>query len=249
MSRFHNVFKSKNKRTYAFLFLLLFICSLNSYSASASAGYYPINYGETLTAETCVPKATKGPLILRIAGPGTKNLWVEVARVTTWKKTKATCGAFEYLVKIKWKVNKTGEYSLSVFAPNSQNNPWVWPDGVDIPETSKPIRKEDSSSILSRLNKGGTMEWITDPGSFLVLTPGNRNVIAVYLTRGCGVWVLPDKASTELFLSEVRDKAAWSFLDKKSKKYIALTTDDDADSASHLCVKSAAKTFSVSLIN
>lgn len=232
------------------LFLIVLQVNFNfEESAHASAGYYPINYGQTLTAETCVPEATKGPLILRIQGPGTKNQQIEVARVNTWKKIRGNCGSFEYLVKIKWKVNRTGLYSLSIFSPKSQNDPSVWPDGIDVPESSKPTNAVNSSSILSRLNKSSSIKWITDPLSFGVATPGNQNVQAVFLTSGCGVWVLPDKPSTDLFLSEIRGKYAWSFLDKLSKKYIALTTDDDADPASHPCVKSAAKTFSVNLIN
>ena len=251
MFHFHNVINSKNKRTRALFFLLLIFYQFNSDSAFASAGYYPINYGQTLTAETCVPEATKGPLILRIQGPGTKDQKIEVARVNAWKKIRGNCDSFEYLVKIKWKVNRTGEYSLSIFAAKSQSDPSVWPDGVDIPEVSRPKSTQNSSNILSRLNKSSSLKWISDPFSLGVATPGNQNVQAVYLTSGCGVWVLPNKASTQLFLNEIRGKYAWSFLDKVSQKYIALTTDDDADAdpASHPCVKSAAKTFSVSLIN
>ena len=252
MFKFHNHEAKKYlaRRWFIPLFLVALISTFGfGESAFASVGYYPINYGQTLTAETCVPEATKGPLILRIQGPGTRDQKVEVARVNTWKKTKGNCGAFEYLVKIKWKVNRTGEYSLSIFAPKSQSDPFVWPDGVDIPDESKPKNNGGVSSILSRLNKSTSIQWITDPFTFGVATPGNQNVKAVFLTRGCGVWVLPDKASTELFLGEIRGKYAWSFLDKKSKNYIALTTDDDADSASHPCVKAAAKTFSVNLVN
>ena len=233
--------------------LLLIVLHVNfnfGQSAQASVGYYPINYGQTLTAQTCVPKATKPPLILRIQGPGTKNQLVEVARVNSWEKLGSSmCESKEYLVKIKWKINRTGSYHLQIFAPNYVIDPFVWPDGVDIPDESKPKNNGGVSSILSRLNKSTSIQWITDPGTLIVATPGNQNVKAVFLTRGCGVWVLPDKASTELFVGEIRGKVAWSFLDKKSKNYIALTTDDDADSASHPCVKAAAKTFSVNLVN
>lgn len=244
MSNFHRKF-------YIIAFLIIYIISATSISAMASAGYYPIKYGQTLVTETCVPELTKPPLILQIQGPGTKNKWVEVSRVNSWGKIKGNCGKFEYLVKIKWKINRTGAYSLSIKAPNNMADPSVWPDGVEIPDTSKSktTTRKSITSILSRLNAASSLKWFEDPGILFTQPEVDKHIEAIYLTDGCGVWVLTDEHSTDTFFSSLVGKDYWAIKDTKSKKYIVITTGAASDSASHPCVQVAGKLFGWNLTN
>lgn len=143
MSDFHRKFYS-----VAILSVAIFSFAINS--AMASAGYLPVNLGETLNVTTCIPetgRSAKPPLILNIQGPKTGYKNVEVARVTKWGKKKGNCAKWEYEVTIPWKVKVTGFYTLVITAPNSQNNPGnVWPDGINVPDAVTTAKKSNGNT-------------------------------------------------------------------------------------------------------
>lgn len=138
------------RKFYSVLILSAVIFNSATNLAVASAGYYPVNLGETLNVTTCIPETGRSanpPLILNINGLKTNDQNVEVARVTKWGKKKGNCGKWQYEVTIPWKVNVTGVYTLVVTAPNSQNDPGhVWPDGVDIPDAVTDTKKSNGNT-------------------------------------------------------------------------------------------------------
>jgi hypothetical protein len=156
MSDFHRKF-------YGVLFLSISTINSTAVSAVASVGYLPMNLGETLNATTCIPKSgIKPPLILQIQGVNTNDKKIEVARVTKWPKVgSSSCEKFEYEVTIKWKINKTGAFSISISAPNSKVDLYAWPDGIDIPDEVTKTKKPNgntggkSSSVNSKSYQAG----------------------------------------------------------------------------------------------
>ena len=149
--------KTKTSKSIYKLSLILVFLALMHNPAYASAGYYPINKGETLNVTACIPergRSANPPLILNIQGPKTNGQNVEVTRVTKWAKKKGNCGKWEYEVTIPWKVNVTGVYTLVITAPNSQNPPFnVWPEGIDIPDQSPSKSSGTTSSSDSTATK------------------------------------------------------------------------------------------------
>jgi hypothetical protein len=145
MSNFHRKF-------YSVLILSAVIFNSATNLAVASAGYLPMNLGETLNATTCVPvKGVKPPLILQIQGVNTNDKKVEVARVTKWPKVSGGfCEKFEYQVAINWKVNRTGAYFLSISAPNSKLDLYAWPEGIDIPDAVTTTKKSNGNTSVGK---------------------------------------------------------------------------------------------------
>jgi hypothetical protein len=153
------------RKFFSVLILSVAVFNFVTNSAVASAGYLPVNFGETLNVTTCIPetgRSAKPPLILNIQGLKTNFKNVEVARVTKWGKKKGNCGKWEYEVTIPWKVKVTGSYTLVITAPNSQVDPYnVWPDGVDIPDSATNTKKSNgntgakSSSVNSKSYQAG----------------------------------------------------------------------------------------------
>ena len=112
--------------------ILLFslLLALLPVSAFASAGYYPIEKGEVLNAEVCVPKNTKPPLSLQINSGNGKP--VGVATVNSIPKSSGGCNKNESKVFINWKVDRLGIYSLSFYSIKSKSSFNGWPDGIEV---------------------------------------------------------------------------------------------------------------------
>jgi hypothetical protein len=142
------------RKYFGVLILSVAVFNFATNSAVASAGYLPVNFGETLNVTTCIPetgRSAKPPLILNIQGLKTNYKNVEVARVTKWGKKKGNCGKWEYEVTIPWKVKVTGSYTLVITAPNSQVDPaTVWPDGVDIPDAVTNTKKSNGNTSVGK---------------------------------------------------------------------------------------------------
>ena len=103
--------------------------------AIASAGYYPIEKGEVLNAEVCVPKNTKPPLSLQINGGNGKP--VGVATVNSIPKSSGGCNKNESKVFINWKVDRIGIYSLAFYSTKSKSTFYGWPDGIEVSNPAK----------------------------------------------------------------------------------------------------------------
>jgi hypothetical protein len=112
--------------------ILLFslLLALLPASAFASAGYYPIEKGEVLNAEVCVPKNTKPPLSLQIYSGNGKP--VRVATVNSIPKSSGDCSKNERQVFINWKVDRTGMYGLSFYSAKGKSTFAGWPDGIEV---------------------------------------------------------------------------------------------------------------------
>ena len=105
--------------------------------AIASAGYYPIEKGEVLNAEVCVPKNTKSPISLQINSGNGKP--VSVATVNSIPKSSGDCKKNESKVFINWKVDRIGMYSLAFYSTKSKSTFYGWPDGIEV---SNPAKKQ-----------------------------------------------------------------------------------------------------------
>ena len=96
----------------------------------ASVGFYPIEKGEVLRAEACVPKNTKPPISLQLNSGNGKP--VSVATINSIPKSSGECGKNERQVFINWKVNRTGIYGLSFRSTKSKITFTGWPDGIEV---------------------------------------------------------------------------------------------------------------------
>ncbi len=120
---------SKTKSVFIALLLITFTCSSINL-ASASAGYYPLTFGENLGVEVCVPSKTKAPLVLQ--GMGNSGKWTELLRVKSWGSSRQDCSKGEIKAVINWRADRVGGFALSVYAPASKKRFYTWPDGVEI---------------------------------------------------------------------------------------------------------------------
>jgi hypothetical protein len=112
------------------IFICSFLLASIPNSVIASAGYYPIEKGEVLNTEVCVPKNTKPPLYLQIySGIGKP---VRVATVNSIPKSSGDCSKNERQVLINWKVDRTGMYGLSFYSPKGKSTFAGWPDGIEV---------------------------------------------------------------------------------------------------------------------
>ena len=107
----------------------LFIAAFTD-TAFASAGFYPIEKGEVLNAEVCVPKNTKPPISLQLHSGNGKA--VSVAKINSIPKSSGECGKNERQVFINWKVDRTGIYGLSFRSTKSKITFTGWPDGIEV---------------------------------------------------------------------------------------------------------------------
>jgi hypothetical protein len=112
--------------------VLLFslLLALLPVSAFASAGYYPIEKGEVLNAEVCVPKNTKPPIFLQLNSGNGKP--VSVATINSIPKSSGDCSKNKYKVVVNWKVDRTGIYGLSFRSTKSKVTFTGWPDGIEV---------------------------------------------------------------------------------------------------------------------
>ena len=111
------------------LLALLFIAVFTD-TAFASAGFYPIEKGEVLNAEVCVPKNTKTPISLQLHSGNGKP--VSVATINSIPKSSGKCGKNRRQVFIDWKVDRTGIYGLSFYSAKSKASFTGWPDGIEV---------------------------------------------------------------------------------------------------------------------
>ena len=121
---------NKKNRIRAKIFIYLFLLLSLPNSAYASAGFYPIEKGEVLNAEVCVPKNTKSPLSLQL-NSGNGKL-VSVATINSIPKSSGKCGKNKRQVFINWKVDRTGIYGLSFYSPKGKSTFDGWPDGIEV---------------------------------------------------------------------------------------------------------------------
>ena len=112
--------------------VLLFslLLALLPVSAFASAGYYPIEKGEVLNAEVCIPKNTKPPISLQLNSGNGKP--VSVATINSIPKSSGDCRKNERQVFINWKVDRRGIYGLSFRSTKSKVTFTGWPDGIEV---------------------------------------------------------------------------------------------------------------------
>ena len=99
-------------------------------TAFASAGFYPIEKGEVLNAEVCVPKNTKPPISLQLHSGNGKP--VSVATINSIPKSSGKCSKNQRQVFINWKVDRTGIYGLSFYSTKSKSAFTGWPDGIEV---------------------------------------------------------------------------------------------------------------------
>jgi hypothetical protein len=110
------------------IFSLLFVLTPNI--VFASAGFYPIEKGEVLNAEVCVPKNTKPPISLQLYSGNGKP--VSVATINSIPKSSGKCSKNQRQVFINWKVDRTGIYGLSFYSTKSKSAFTGWPDGIEV---------------------------------------------------------------------------------------------------------------------
>jgi hypothetical protein len=112
------------------MFICSFLLALTPNPVIASAGFYPIEKGEVLRTEACVPKNTKPPISLQLNSGNGKP--VSVATIHSIPKSFGKCGKNERQVFINWKVDRTGIYGLSFRSTKSKITFTGWPDGIEV---------------------------------------------------------------------------------------------------------------------
>ena len=122
--------RNKNNRMKTKVLICSFIFASIPNSVIASVGFYPIEKGEVLRAEACVPKNTKPPISLQLNSGNGKP--VSVATINSIPKSSGECGKNERQVFINWKVDRTGIYGLSFRSTKSKITFTGWPDGIEV---------------------------------------------------------------------------------------------------------------------
>ena len=115
--------------TFKILICSLLLVSMPN-SVIASAGFYPIEKGEVLNAQVCVPKNTKPPISLQLNSGNGKP--VSVATINSIPKSSGKCGNNGRQVFVNWKVDRTGIYGLSFRSTKSKTTFTGWPDGIEV---------------------------------------------------------------------------------------------------------------------
>jgi hypothetical protein len=121
---------NRKSRIKTKIFICSFLLAAIPNPVIASAGFYPIEKGEVLNTEVCVPKNTKSPLSLQINSGNGKP--VSVATVNSIPKSSGNCKKNESKVFINWKVDRLGIYSLSFYSTKSKSTFYGWPDGIEV---------------------------------------------------------------------------------------------------------------------
>ena len=110
---------------------------LSPSSARASAGWYPIAKGQSITVEYCLPTADVGVLYLQATSEGSKSKTVATIKSPKLKKDKYCVddvkygfGEGLYHFRYKWKVNITGGSALQLFSGRLKRVFYGWPDGI-----------------------------------------------------------------------------------------------------------------------
>lgn len=121
---------NRKSRIKTKIFICSFLLAAIPNPVIASAGFYPIEKGEVLNTEVCVPKNTKSPLSLQINSGNGKP--VSVATINSIPKSSGNCKKNESKVFINWKVDRLGIYSLSFYSTKSKSTFYGWPDGIEV---------------------------------------------------------------------------------------------------------------------
>jgi len=121
---------NRKSRIKTKIFICSFLLAAIPNPVIASAGFYPIEKGEVLNTEVCVPKNTKSPLSLQINSGNGKP--VSVATINSIPKSSGNCKKNESKVFFNWKVDRLGIYSLSFYSTKSKSTFYGWPDGIEV---------------------------------------------------------------------------------------------------------------------
>ena len=103
-------------------------------SASASAGWYPLIYGEYFFVEVCLPPK-HGPLIYlqgTRAGTDYKTFAKFRPKLATDQGAESLCSRKETNYTFEWQVNVRGEWGIWFYDPKYKKRYWGWPDGIEV---------------------------------------------------------------------------------------------------------------------
>ena len=123
----------KIKALFAFLLSLALVAS-GTPIASASAGWYPLQYGEYFVVEVCLPPK-HGPIIY-LQGSGAGPRFKTFAKFKPLRSkdqgAESLCSRKETNYEYEWHVNVKGGWGLSFFDPKYKKRYWGWPDGIEV---------------------------------------------------------------------------------------------------------------------
>ena len=110
---------------------------LSTSPAHASAGWYPIAKGQSITVEYCLPTANVGILYLQATGEGAKSQTVATIKSPKLKNDKYCLDDVKYgfgegffHFRYKWKVNISGGWGLQLKSSTLHKIYYGWPDGI-----------------------------------------------------------------------------------------------------------------------
>ena len=123
----------KIKALSAFLISLALVAS-DTPIASASAGWYPLQYGEYFVVEVCLPPK-HGPIIY-LQGSGAGPTFKTFAKFKPLRSkdqgAESLCSRKETNYEYEWHVNVKGGWGLSFYDPKYKKRYWGWPDGIEV---------------------------------------------------------------------------------------------------------------------
>jgi hypothetical protein len=116
---------------------VIFIVYLPVSPAIASAGWYPISKGQSLTVEYCLPTSNMGNLYLQALGSGSKWKTVAIIKHPRLIRDSYCADDFKYgfaqglyHLKYEWTVNISGEWGLHLKSSTTNKTYSGWPDGI-----------------------------------------------------------------------------------------------------------------------
>ena len=123
-----------NAKTYASIFTSLALVASGTPTASASAGWYPLQYGEYFVVEVCLPPK-HGPIIY-LQGSGAGPTFKTFAKFKPLRSkdqgAESLCSRKETNYEYEWHVNVKGDWGLSFYDPKYKKRYWGWPDGIEV---------------------------------------------------------------------------------------------------------------------
>ena len=113
---------------------VLINCLINSNISFASAGWYPLQYGEYFVVEVCLPPK-HGPIIY-LQGSGAGPTFKTFAKFKPLRSkdqgAESLCSRKETNYEYEWHVNVKGGWGLSFYDPKYKKRYWGWPDGIEV---------------------------------------------------------------------------------------------------------------------
>ena len=103
-------------------------------TASAGAGWYPLQYGEYFVVEVCLPPK-HGPIIYLQGsrwGEGFKTFAKFKPQRSKDQGAESLCLRKETNYEYEWHVNAKGGWGLSFYDPKYKKRYWGWPDGIEV---------------------------------------------------------------------------------------------------------------------